>query len=293
MKTLALSSPRPNFFQTPEFLKNLGKESFASAATVRSGILIVSDFDHTLTRNDCGAQVANLAGIAEPEFFELARQVGVKNPRTEKGAEFAALMIEEPRLNRAGKKAMLGAINAVSLKDHVGEMYRALDAGVLGREVNFYVVSAGPQATVRGALAKVGVPSGHVIGTRFEYDVAGRPTSVKHASAGRGKVELIEDLQKLHQVVGTNVIYFGDGSSDIEAMKHVQAAGGFNIAVEDNAALRPYRSMLLESNDVLDWVKPITERVSSLSPSGPESDEIKDFVRQAQVMPKATERLAA
>lgn len=264
--TIAFMYGTDKSFKTPYFSANVAAAERPVMPLAHPRLLVVSDFDHTLSRNDCGEQVATNHGFSAKEFYEQAEAIGKRDPTIERGGEFAGLVIEHPKFARLTEQSLLRAADKVVLKDNVGPMVAQVNRGFGGYAANFFVVSAGPQPTVRKALAKVGVASQDVIGSRFSFDAAGKPQTLVHVSAGEGKVDIIKDLQHLFGVPGEHLVYFGDGSSDVGAMRYVRTVGGYNVAVEDHPALRPYRDELLpKSDDAMDFLGAIGRRVEALA----------------------------
>lgn len=95
------------------------------------------------------------------------------------------------------------------------------------------MISAAPQEIVQSALEGI-VPPDHIFGTRFRYNEAtGEVDSIIRATAGRGKISVLEELRANLGISHDHVIYLGDGSSDLPMMRHVNQHDGLTIAVSE------------------------------------------------------------
>jgi len=78
-----------------------------------------------------------------------------------------------------------------------------------------------PQEIIQSALEGI-VPPDHIFGTRFRYnEVTGEVDSIIRASAGWGKITVLEELRASLGISHDHIIYMGDGSSDLPVMMHV------------------------------------------------------------------------
>jgi len=72
----------------------------------------------------------------------------------------------------------------------------------------------------------------HIFGTRFRYkEETGEVESIIRASAGWGKITVLEEIRALLGISHDQIIYMGDGSSDLPVMMHVNHHDGLTIAV--------------------------------------------------------------
>ena len=80
-----------------------------------------------------------------------------------------------------------------------------------------------PQEIIQSALEGI-VPPDHIFGTRFRYNEAtGEVDSIIRASAGWGKITVLEELRAGLGISHDQIIYMGDGSSDLPVMMHTTA----------------------------------------------------------------------
>jgi len=124
------------------------------------------------------------------------------------------------------------------------------------------LVSAAPEAVIRSALEGI-VPESQIFGTRFHYDPhTGEIQSIVRVAAGYGKVAVLEELRHSLQMSGDQVIYVGDGSSDVHVMLHVNRIGGLTIAVSENRYLTPIARRTILSDDGSSVLIPILEEIA-------------------------------
>jgi phosphoserine phosphatase len=75
------------------------------------------------------------------------------------------------------------------------------------------------------------VPPDHIFGTRFRYNEAtGEVDSITRATAGRGKISVLEERRANLGISHDHIIYLGDGSSDLPMMRYVNQHDGLTIA---------------------------------------------------------------
>jgi len=203
--------------------------------------IFASDFDQTLTFNDSGYVLAELVGIPTDEFERKAKGMAKIN-LVQQGAELAYLLLHDPEFKAKVRKEHLHeAGKRVRLKDNIQLLYQLLEAGIDGHFFDFYVLSAAPVEVIYSALEGI-VPQDHIYGTRFVYKPSGEIDTIVRATAGYGKVAVLDQLLSKHVVGPDHVIYSGDGSSDIHVMLHVNARDGLTIAVSESPDISQCRS---------------------------------------------------
>jgi predicted HAD superfamily phosphohydrolase len=122
------------------------------------------------------------------------------------------------------------------------------------------VLSAAPVEIVRSALEDI-VPPDHIYGTEFRYSDSGEIDTIVRATAGYGKVAVLDNLL-VEQVIGPDhVIYTGDGSSDIHVMLHINARDGLTIAVSESRNVSQVAKRTVLSTSALAVLAPILEEV--------------------------------
>jgi predicted HAD superfamily phosphohydrolase len=106
------------------------------------------------------------------------------------------------------------------------------------------------------------------------------------ATAGYGKVAVLDQLLS-QQVVGPDhVIYSGDGSSDIHVMLHVNARDGLTIAVSESPDISQIAKRTVLSTSALAVLAPILEEVA-----GWERSRIRGFFEANGMLIQEWERV--
>jgi 2-hydroxy-3-keto-5-methylthiopentenyl-1-phosphate phosphatase len=222
--------------------------------------IFASDFDQTLTFNDSGYVLSELAGIPTEEFERKAQGMAKLN-LVQQGAELAYLLLHDPEFqSRVRKEHLYEAGKKVRLKENIALLYEILKGGIEGYHFDFYVLSAAPVEVIQSALEGI-VPRDHIFGTEFRYNSAGQIESIARATAGYGKVAMLDELQAAQQVGPDHIIYVGDGSSDLQVMLHVNVRDGFTIAVSEAKHVSQVAKRTILSTNALAVLAPILEDV--------------------------------
>jgi HAD superfamily phosphoserine phosphatase-like hydrolase len=222
--------------------------------------LFASDFDQTLTFNDSGYVLAELVGIATQEFERKAKGMAKLN-LVQQGAELAYLLLHDPEFQSKVRREHLYEVGKhIRLKQNIALLYKILDAGIDGYHFDFYVLSAAPVEVIHSALEGI-VPRDHIYGTEFRYSDSGQIQGIVRATAGYGKVAVLDELQNQLQIGPDHIIYVGDGSSDIHVMLHVNVRDGFTIAVSEAKHVSQVAKRTMLSSSALSVLAPILEDV--------------------------------
>lgn len=222
--------------------------------------LFASDFDQTLTFNDSGYVLAELVGIPTAEFERKARGMAQLN-LVQQGAELAYLLLHDPEFRSKVRKEHLYQVGKrIRLKDNINLLYQALEKGIDGYQFDFYVLSAAPVEVIQSALEGV-VPPDHIYGTEFRWKASGEIDSLSHTTAGYGKVAVLDRLQAELQIGPDNIIYTGDGSSDVHVMLHINARDGFTIAVSEAKLVSQVAKRTVLSGSAFAVLAPILEDI--------------------------------
>jgi len=226
--------------------------------------LLASDFDQTLSFNDSGIVLSEVLGTAG--FREKVANLSSLN-LVQQGAELAYLLRHDPEYRRVRREDLLEVGRRVRLKRNVALLTRMLEQGIAGPRFDFYVISAAPEEVVLAALEGV-VPSDHIIGTRFGWDAtSGEVESIIRVAAGFGKVAAVEELRLKLALPRDQVVYVGDGQSDIPVMLHVNRGDGFTIAASEAREIAQIAKRTVISDDVLSVLVPILEEIVAWGPS--------------------------
>jgi HAD superfamily phosphoserine phosphatase-like hydrolase len=222
--------------------------------------LLASDFDQTLSFHDSGFVMSELAGIPAKDFERRTAILTVQN-LVQQGAELAYLLLHDPEYrSRLRKEHLIEAGKRIRLKKNISELVKLLKNSIEGYEFDFRVISAAPQKVIESALENI-VPADHIYGTQLIYDKAGRVESLVRATAGYGKVAVLDDLQARLQISADRIIYVGDGSSDIHVMLHVNRRNGYTIAVSESKQIAQIARRTVSSDNALSVLIPILEEI--------------------------------
>ncbi|MGA8153385.1 MAG: HAD-IB family phosphatase [Terriglobales bacterium] len=247
--------------------------------------LFASDFDQTLTFNDSGYALSELVGIPTEEFERKAKGMAKLN-LVQQGAELAYLLLHDPEFqSRVRREHLYEVGKLIRLKQNIEVLYQILDAGIGGYHFDFYVLSAAPVEVIHSALEGI-VPRDHIYGTEFRYTDLGQIESITRATAGYGKVAVLDELQTQQQIGPDHIIYVGDGSSDVHVMLHVNVRDGFTIAVSEAKHVSQVAKRTILSNSALSVLAPILEDVV-----GWERPRIREFFESNGMLIQEWERV--
>lgn len=225
--------------------------------------LLASDFDQTLSFNDSGIILSEVLGV--PDFREKVAGLSRLN-LVQQGAELAYLLRHDPEYRSVTRDDLLEVGRRVRLKRNVGLLATMLNDGIDGHRFDFYVVSAAPEAVVIEALKGI-VPADHIVGTRFGWDADRHEIdSIVRVTAGYGKVAAVEELRLKLALPRDQVVYVGDGQSDIPVMLHVNRADGFTIAASEAREIAQIARRTVISDDALSVLVPILEEIVGFGP---------------------------
>ncbi len=221
-------------------------------------LLLVSDFDQTLSFNDSGLVLSQLIGASgfQEKVAGLARTNLVHQ-----GAELAYLIRHDPDFRGVRRDHLVEAGRRVRLRRDIPALVEFLRRGVEGFRFSFFIASAAPKEVIQSALDGV-VPPEHIFGTELDYDPrSGEVTSIVRTPAGYGKVAVVEELEARLETEPGRTIYVGDGSSDVHVMLHVNNRDGYTIAVSENRLLARIAKRTVLSDSAFSIVAPILEQI--------------------------------
>jgi len=228
--------------------------------------ILASDFDQTLSFNDSGIVLSEMLGITS--FREKVAGLSALN-LVQQGAELAYLLANDPEYRRVTRADLLEVGRRVRLKRNVRLLTRMLAQGIDGHRFDFYVISAAPEEVVLSALDGI-VPAAHVVGTRFRFKPeaeGGQIDSLVCVAAGYGKVAAVEEIRTRHVVPRDQVVYVGDGQSDIPVMLHVNRGDGVTIAASEAREVAHIAKRTVISDDALSVLVPVLEEIAGFGPS--------------------------
>jgi 2-hydroxy-3-keto-5-methylthiopentenyl-1-phosphate phosphatase len=222
--------------------------------------IFASDFDQTLTFNDSGYVLSELVGIPTADFERKAQGMAKLN-LVQQGAELAYLLLHDPEFRSKVRKEHLHEVGKrIRLKENIPLLYEILETGIDGYAFDFYVLSAAPVEVIRAALEGM-VPEDHIYGTEFRYKPSGEVDTLVRATAGYGKVAVLDQLLVKHVTGPDHVVYVGDGSSDVHVMLYVNARDGFTIAVSESRHVSQIAKRTVLSKSALAVLAPIVEDI--------------------------------
>jgi 2-hydroxy-3-keto-5-methylthiopentenyl-1-phosphate phosphatase len=221
-------------------------------------MLLVSDFDQTLSFNDSGIVLSEMLGIGD---FEQ-RVVGLaKIHLIQQGGELPYLLLHDPEYRCVRKEHLTAVGKRIRLKANIQLMLELLQQ-LEDYHFSFYVVSAAPEEVIQSALEGIVAPE-NICGTQFRYHPdTGEIESIIRVPAGYGKVVVVEDLRAKLALGHDRIVYVGDGSSDVNVMLHVNRLDGLTIAVSENPFITQIAKRTVLSDDALGVLVPILQDVA-------------------------------
>ena len=220
--------------------------------------LLASDFDQTLSFNDSGVALSELIGFHG--FHDKVKGLAEMN-LVQQGAELSYLILHDPDFRRVRKEHLIQTGKKIRLKRDVDLFARSLENIADGYKISFYVISAAPVEIIQSALEGI-VPPDHIFGTRFRYNEAtGEVDSIVRASAGWGKITVLEELRASLGISHDHIIYMGDGSSDLPVMMHVNQYDGLTIAVSEAKFISRIARRTVLSDNAMSVLVPVLEEV--------------------------------
>jgi phosphoglycolate phosphatase-like HAD superfamily hydrolase len=202
-----------------------------------------------------------LVGIPTAEFERKATGMARLN-LVQQGAELAYLLLHDPEFKERVRKEHLYEVGKrIRLKENIALLYQILENGIPGYHFDFYVLSAAPVEIVQSALEGL-VPKDHIFGTEFQYTKTGEIETITRATAGYGKVFMIDQLVGRAQIGPDHIVYTGDGSSDVHVMLHINARDGYTIAVSEAKHVSMVAKRTVLSTSALAVLAPILEDIA-------------------------------
>jgi 2-hydroxy-3-keto-5-methylthiopentenyl-1-phosphate phosphatase len=220
--------------------------------------LLASDFDQTLSFNDSGVVLSELIGLHN--FHGKVK--GLSDIHlVQQGAELSYLILHDPDFRRVRREHLRETGKRVRLKHDVALFARTLDNLSDGYKIPFYVISAAPQEIIQSALEGI-VPPENIRGTRFHWnETTGEVDNIIHASAGWGKIFVLEEIRASLGISHDHIIYMGDGSSDLPVMMHVNQHDGLTIAVSEAQFITKVAQRTVLSDNAMSVLIPLMEEV--------------------------------
>ncbi|MBI5788008.1 MAG: haloacid dehalogenase-like hydrolase [Candidatus Schekmanbacteria bacterium] len=223
--------------------------------------LFVSDFDKTLSLDDSGYLLAEKLGISPRGFDGKVEDIRRKNI-VQLGGELAYLITSDKDFCGKVSKTLLQEVGKeTKLKKNVAQFISLLNNGIDNTEFYTCVTSAGPWDIISQALEGI-IPPENIYATTFSYDELGIVTEVIRTGAGDAKVATLDELKIRQKIPRSQIIYVGDGTSDVHVMLHVRAYNGFPIAVSSSPYMGHIAKRTVISDNALAVLIPILEVIN-------------------------------
>ena len=217
----------------------------------RPVVAILYDFDKTL----CTTDMQNYAfipslGMTPGEFWPLANAFGQGNRMDGILAYMYTMIREAEKRDRPiTRQSLVEQGRGIVLYPGVEDWFRRINAfgADLGVQVEHYVISSGLKEIIEGC--DISREFKEIYASEFYYDERGRPVWPKLAVNFTAKTQFVYRINKgvldvsddktlndsmpddSKRVPFTNMIYMGDGLSDVPCMKMMRSYGGQAIAV--------------------------------------------------------------
>ena len=214
-------------------------------------VAFLYDFDKTLSTTDMEdyAFIPSL-GMTPAEFWTVANNFGRRNRVDGILAYMYTMIRESERRNKPfTREDLVEKGRGIVLFPGVQDWFHRI--GAFGQEqgvqVEHYIISSGLREIIEGC--SISGAFREIYASEFYYDETGRPVWPKLAVNFTNKTQFVYRINKgvldvsddktlndsmpddSKRVPFTNMIYIGDGLSDVPCMKMMQSYGGASIAV--------------------------------------------------------------
>src|SRR4029077_15257770 len=167
----------------------------------------------------------------------------------------------DPDFRRVRREHLIETGKRIRLKHDVKLFAAPLDNLSDDFRISFHVISAAPQEIIQSALEGI-VPKENIYGTRFRFNEStGEVESIIRATAGWGKITVLEELRAHLGISHDHIIYMGDGSSDLPVMMHVNQHDGLTIAVSEAKFITRVARRTVLSDNAMSVLVPVLEDV--------------------------------
>lgn len=241
-------------------------------------IALLYDFDKTLCTQDMQnyAFIPSL-GLAPGDFWKIANDFGRREKMDSVLAYMYTMLRESEKRNLPLTRESLNHCGRnISFFPGVADWFQRINkyGGLLGVQVEHYVISSGLREIIDGS--SIAGEFKEIYASEFYYDGEGKPVWPRLAVNFTAKTQFVYRINKgvldvsddrtlndsmpddSKRVPFTNMIYLGDGLSDVPCMKMMRAYGGQAIAVYQ-AVNRPGVEQLLRQRRV-DFIYPADYR---------------------------------
>ncbi|MBT3923790.1 MAG: haloacid dehalogenase-like hydrolase [Nitrospina sp.] len=250
-------------------------------------LAIAYDFDGTLTPGNMQEHsfIPNL-GVSKKKFWSMVKEHSKKHDMDEILA-YMDLMIHmgDSKSVRIDKKSFIDHGRGLCLFDGVEDWFHRINryGKSIGLKVQHYIISSGLREMIEGT--KIAKKFSYIFASGFRYDqhgVAKWPalainytTKTQYLFRINKGIPNSYDNEKVNKYIPdsdrpvpfSNIIYIGDGETDIPCMKMVKYQGGFSVAVYDpkkrkslNKSSPKDKCMKLRDEGRADYVQPADYR---------------------------------
>ena len=242
-------------------------------------VALMYDFDRTLSTRDMQEYsfIPSL-GMDSGEFWSFANDLGSREHMDSVLAYmYAMVRMSEQRGKPLRRSELVEMGRSVEFFDGVEDWFDRINAfgSECGVVVEHYIISSGMKEIIEGT--RIAGKFRSIFACEFLYDSSGKPvwpkTDVNYTNKtqfvyriNKGVLDVENDVDlnrsmpdDSKRVPFCNMIYIGDGLSDVPCMKMMKAYGGYSIAVYQD---RKKVEALLERNRV-DFIYPADYREGS------------------------------
>jgi len=247
----------------------------------RAIIAIMYDFDRTLSTEDMqNYRFIPSLGMNSSEFWALANSFAHES-RMDGILAYMYTMIDQAKRRGISikRETLVEMGKEIELFPGVTEWFKRINeyGHSQGVEIEHYVISSGLREIIQGS--PICNEFKEIFASEFHYDESGDPVWPKAAVNYTNKTQFIYRINKgildisndkdlnrsmpenSKRVRFSNMIYIGDGLSDVPCMKMVKAYGGQSIAVFENEDRDKVVELL--ARDRVDYIYPADYRENS------------------------------
>ena len=247
----------------------------------RAIIAIMYDFDRTLSTEDMqNYRFIPSLGMDSGEFWALANSFAQKS-RMDGILAYMYTMIDQAKQRGISikRETLVEMGRGIELFPGVTEWFKRINeyGHSQGVEIEHYVISSGLREIIQGS--PICSEFKEIFASEFHYDANGDPVWPKASVNYTNKTQFIYRINKgildisndkdlnrsmpenSKRVRFSNMIYIGDGLSDVPCMKMVKAYGGQSIAVFENEDREKVEELL--ARDRVDYIYPADYRENS------------------------------
>ena len=221
-------------------------------AAPQNAIALIFDYDQTLSPNYMQDEVLFPAFGIDPKAFWARCQELVRNEGYESELAYMKVLLDTVAFDRPSNRQLQDLGANLTFYPGLPDMFEEFERGLLGPEekalgigVEYYILSSGFKAVIEGSKLKPHVKA--IFGCEYAEDAEGRITFPKRVIShtqktqflfrvNKGLLDLSQDVNDhmdddLRPIPFENMIYVGDGPTDIPCFNVVRKQGGQAIAV--------------------------------------------------------------